>query len=94
MNNDLISRESLRKAFYERIYYFDKSSWDEANTLIDNAPTIEERPQGKWIFIDEEWFDWKCSQCGHDSVHSYNFCPNCGAKMNTASTGETPEANK
>ena len=41
MNNDLISREALRKAFHERIYYFDKSSWDEANALIDNAPTVE-----------------------------------------------------
>ena len=54
----------------------------------------EERPRGKWLFIDEEWFDWKCSICGNESVHSYNYCPNCGAKMNTASTGETPEANK
>ena len=41
MNNDLISREALRKAFHERIWYFDKSSWDEANALIDNATTVE-----------------------------------------------------
>ena len=41
MNNDLISREALRKAFHERIYYFNKSSWDEANAIIDNAPTVE-----------------------------------------------------
>lgn len=41
MNNDLISREALRKAFHERIYYFDKSSWDEANAIIDNAPAAE-----------------------------------------------------
>lgn len=42
--SDLISREALRKAFHERIWYFDKSSWDEANALIDNAPTVE-RPE-------------------------------------------------
>ena len=41
MNNDLISREALRKEFHERIHYFNKSSWDEANALIDNAPTIK-----------------------------------------------------
>lgn len=41
MNNDLISREALRKAFHERIYYFNKSSWDEANAIIDNAPTVD-----------------------------------------------------
>ena len=39
---DLISREALRKAFHERIYYFNKSSWDEANAIIDNAPTVEQ----------------------------------------------------
>ena len=38
---DLISREALRKAFHERIYYFNKSSWDEANAIIDNAPAVE-----------------------------------------------------
>ncbi len=39
--DDLISREALRKAFLERIYYFNKSSWDESNALIDNAPTVD-----------------------------------------------------
>lgn len=39
---ELIDREALRKAFHERIWHFDKSSWDEANAIIDNAPTVEE----------------------------------------------------
>lgn len=38
---ELISRSALRKAFHERIWYFTKSSWDEANALIDGAPTVE-----------------------------------------------------
>lgn len=46
MNDDLISRETLKKAFHERIYYFNKSSWDEANAIIDKAPTVE-RPHGE-----------------------------------------------
>ena len=41
LQGDLISREALRKAFHERIYYFNKSSWDEANAIINNAPTLE-----------------------------------------------------
>ena len=41
MNNDLISREALRKAFHERIWHFDKSSWDEANAIIDNASPVK-----------------------------------------------------
>lgn len=40
-SGDCISREALRKAFHERIWYFDKSSWDEANALIDSSPTVE-----------------------------------------------------
>ena len=43
MNNDLISRDALRKAFHKRIHHFDKSSWDEANALINDAPTVEEK---------------------------------------------------
>jgi hypothetical protein len=37
----LIDADALKKAFHKRIYYFNKSSWDEANALIDNAPTVE-----------------------------------------------------
>ena len=83
--SDLISREALRKAFHERIWHFDKSSWDEANALIDNAQTVEERPQGEWgkWIVSEircpeclEYYDPECY-----SKEELNKCPNCGAKM-------------
>lgn len=45
---DLISREALRKAFHERIYYFNKSSWDEANALIDSAETVDINQPAIW----------------------------------------------
>ncbi|MBO7449773.1 MAG: hypothetical protein J6U54_05330 [Clostridiales bacterium] len=46
---------------------------------------------GKWItkFADNGWMDWTCSECGwtwNDDVHvnlKFNYCPNCGAKMNS-----------
>lgn len=75
--SDLISREALRKAFHERIYYFDKSSWDEANAIIDNVPTIikcgktldglplmdlRPKPLGEWKVDDTEQFCY-CSNC-------------------------------
>lgn len=44
IGGDTISRSALRKAFHERIWYFTKSSWDEANALIDGAPTVEAVP--------------------------------------------------
>lgn len=47
--------------------------------------TLEERPQGEWIIIDDtEQFIAKCSVCGRieDSrmVKDYSFC-HCGADM-------------
>lgn len=48
---------------------------------------IEDRPQGEWYFSCEK--GWECNQC-HEVVKemptcmrkaTYNFCPNCGAKM-------------
>ena len=90
MNNDLISREALRKAFHERIYYFNKSSWDEANAIIDNAPTVvnekwtTERPQGEWIEKRDNNGNVQiyCNVCGKKAQVGYiEFCGCCGADM-------------
>lgn len=57
---------------------------------------LEEKPTGEWIaredmdYLDENKVEHKhfeCNKCGliHDFIDghtsSYNFCPNCGAKM-------------
>lgn len=54
-------------------------------TEIDNAPTVEERPHGKWIY-HENWYrdgecPWECSECGTCYDYDMNFCGECGAKM-------------
>lgn len=44
---------------------------------------IEERPQGEWIFIDNE-VGWDvCSNCNWTDArcHTWRYCPNCGAYM-------------
>lgn len=42
-------------------------------------------PKGKWIEWKKkgEFSDgrYQCSQCKHNYSFEYNFCPNCGAKM-------------
>ena len=40
------------------------------------------RSSGKWIFTTEGNTDHiTCSICGRDSMSNFDYCPNCGAKM-------------
>lgn len=58
---------------------------DNIIEILDNAPTIEERPKGKWKYTCTLPIIRKCSICGveqNGEVTIYdNFCPNCGADM-------------
>jgi Zn finger protein HypA/HybF involved in hydrogenase expression len=54
---------------------------------------IADRPQGEWKrrLVDNGFnADWICSECGYrvktDFV-SFNYCPNCGARMKGATDG-------
>ena len=53
---------------------------------IDKMPTVEERKTGKWKISDLPKGKMKyCSECGYGQfmadIRKYNFCPNCGARM-------------
>ena len=82
MNNDLISREALKKAYFNAI---NETSIGEVSiiSLIDNAPTVE-RPHVKWLpnYISQFTNPGRsCSLCNKTVEFSENFCPNCGADM-------------
>ena len=85
---DAISREALKEAISSTIAQATEIGimadanylWGLLNYAIDNAPTVEARPQGEWIKIDEEWYDYKCSVCGEKVRRLYPFC-HCGAEM-------------
>lgn len=76
MNNDLISREALKKALEEDMKYggvktdeFDKGydlGVKTAIEMLDKAPTAD-RPHGKWIeqteYNGDTYYD--CSICGN-----------------------------
>ena len=58
-----------------------------AISCIENAPVVDVAPvvHGRWVFNSEHW-TWDCSNCkcwvgSGVSINRYNFCPNCGAKM-------------
>lgn len=53
-----------------------------AGMIIDVAPVVH----GRWIEQEKYTFGtmYDCSICGTrilDNGHSWNYCPNCGAKM-------------
>ena len=85
MNDDLISRSALRKAvndFYDNsfkgIVSSDLIKYAEAvDELIDDAPTIEERPKG--IYKPKS-----CSKCKyhHDCPIEDEPCKSCIAYSN------------
>lgn len=58
---------------------------------INKEPTVDAVParHGKWT-RENNYGTWKCSECGckvHRSnplkgnIWNYNYCPNCGARM-------------
>ena len=92
MNNDLISREALKEEIRNNKKVAGRFI-EGVIMLIDNAPTVEERPQGEWK--DESRDSLLCTCCNkrvykpfiggfptERSQHYYpNFCAFCGADM-------------
>ncbi len=62
-------------------------SYQYAQKLI--AADVQEVRHGKWIYTSRspEWADCECSECGYKDLFPndiecfYNYCPECGAKM-------------
>ena len=61
-----------------------------ADYLIANGVTVQKH--GRWIQEGNAVYMWRhnCSLCGdpvYNKIKPYNYCPNCGAKMDE----ETPD---
>ena len=67
------------------------TEWWCVEDMIENAPTIEpERKTGQWEIYVISMLDGegcKCSECGFEGVPYWDFCPNCGARMNGGDEG-------
>lgn len=56
------------------------------NRCINTAADVAPVKHGQWKRYSTTMME--CSLCGkHTARHKYNFCPNCGAKMDGDSNG-------
>ena len=79
---DAISREAVKDKVKE-LFSMGECYCDEHSIIgmINELPPVTQK-SGKWI--DREEYDadrWKCSVCGRTEPYKENYCPNCGAKM-------------
>ena len=47
-------------------------------SVIENQPTIEERPEDVWL---GKYSPYRCDHCGHYSDTAEPYCCKCGSKM-------------
>ena len=86
-----MSRHVDADALLQALYDADAISARGAK-IIREFPAAE-TPHGEWIGESDGYADgypvydiWSCSKCGEyfdewDEEPTWNFCPNCGAKM-------------
>ena len=83
---EYIEREAVLKEAESRIMW--GASAAAVYELIRDAPAANVAPvrHGRWIEHEKYTFGvmYDCSICDNlilDNGHSWNYCPNCGAKM-------------
>lgn len=57
----------------------------EVEELINDAPVIYPIKHGKWIDSSNGWM---CTSCEMDTSKDWNYCPNCGARMDGGTENE------
>ena len=84
--SDLIKREDAIKAINLRARIpHDVASAMYASMAINAIYSVQsaDRPHGEWVLNDQigTFKMWDCSRCGIHMETRWNYCPNCGAKM-------------
>ena len=83
--DDLISRQAAIDMTWAEPSYADPLNvLTEVRDRIKALPSAETKT-GEWVWSDED-ASWKCGCCDCvfeeiDWKPTYNYCPNCGAKM-------------
>lgn len=85
---------SMETDFHKCDGYAEDSDWCEYLVALRGLPSVDPVKQGRWIFSPNH-AEGICTACNYKiygrPYHSaylivpYNYCPNCGAKMDEAS---------
>lgn len=84
----LIDADKLRKDVLDlpNCYNGFSDAYDKAMIidLVDEQPTVDAERHGRWI--DHKYKEYpigryECSVCGAKHDMEWDYCPNCGAKM-------------
>ncbi len=88
---DCISRQAMLKEIRELSEYHtgDAFNKDRVIRALRNLPSVYSAPKkGRWIPVTNGRGGHECSECGKyapsfqsDREHLTDYCPNCGAKM-------------
>jgi len=70
MHGSDATAHELEKAYFQGM--------DEAMKKRDVQPIVH----GRWININNSQ-RLVCSVCSHEQINPHNYCPTCGAKMDT-----------
>lgn len=76
-----ITDDCLMDIAYE---HMDDDALIGLQNALEEIPTADvvEVVHGEWIDKGEDYMiRWTCSNCGRRDTHIYNFCPDCGARM-------------
>jgi len=94
MDDKLVRMNLLLKALDQTVNDMSGYLWEELVENMKAIPAVDavEIKRGRWI--PEALGDMRCSYCGEvygvcgGLLGDYNYCPNCGAKMNGEEDGE------
>ena len=91
---DTISREEVLDVLWHSSFR-DDYEYKICKEKINNLPVVNSNHYGHWIQIDYQRGKFECSEChtqGYVDTCMYepkwNFCPNCGARMERKNENE------
>lgn len=87
INETNIKGKQLPKSQLRRVLIQKGYDWDEVVTILQEGDKKLKTAVLQEKEVGYEGYAWECSNCGalwtldEPKEHSYNYCPNCGAKF-------------